>query len=483
MSETESDGADALIEARAETGAAESKDGHVQAEKPHRVPDRLVDKAIKYSCYQFVIGSIASSLLGGMFVTGFALKLGATNAQIGLMTAVPMSCVLLQLVASSLVERGISRRLFTTYLAAAWAVVWMLIAALPFVIPKAGASVKITALVGLITLASATAHLSSNPRSSWLADLIPSRRLGEFFGKSMLFSSLVGLIFGIIGGWFLDHVKHRGISAFSWIFFVGAAIGLISAFLNLPQADVPLSKHEHSHNFAKMVKQAFKNRGFVLMIGFAIVWSMQGIAGPFVPVYVLRDLKVPFFGYGVINAFGSISVLLSSTFWGRMIDRYGCRPIMIACVLAIVPIPICWIWINTALRAYFILIPVNLFGGFVTTGVSVAVSKMLYNVTDTEGKSVQLAIYPILAYASSAPMALLGGHLPDWLRAIGIHSDLRCTFYMMPIFTLASAVFLFKIKEQNSSGTSHFVRNLPRHLTPTALKRGGGQAEPIHMRS
>jgi len=438
-------------------------------EELSKLPERLVDKAIKYSCYQFVLGAIASSLAGGMFITGFALKLGATNAQIGLMSTVPMYCVLLQLVTSSLVERGISRRLFTTYLAIAWALVWALIAALPYVMFKVGPGARITTLIALITLASAAAHLSTNSRSSWLADLIPSRRLGEFFGKSMLLSSLVGVVFGIIGGGFLDHLKRGGASAFAWIFLVGAAVGMVCALLNLPQADVPLRKHEHSHNTMKMVREAFRNKSLMLVIAFAVVWSLQAIASPFITVYILRDLRVPFVGLGIINAASSVSVLLSSTFWGRMVDRYGCRPVMIACVLSLVPVPICWIWVTSAMSAYCILMPVNLIAGFTGTGMSVALSKMLFNVTTETGKSVQLAVYSIMVYLFCAPMPAIGGHLPDWLRAIGIHADLRCTFYVVPIFTLSAALIANKIKEPNSRQTSEFVRNLPKHLTPSGL--------------
>lgn len=474
MSEAESDGADALIEVGTESEAPESKDGHGQPEKPHKVPERLVDKAMKYSCYQFIFGSISGSLAGGMFVTGFALKLGANNAQIGLMSTVPMYCVLLQLVTSSLVERGISRRLFTTYLAFAWALVWVLIAALPFMMLRAGSGAKITALIALITVASAAGHLSANARSSWLADLIPSRRLGEFFGKSTLLCSLVGVFFGIAGGGFLDHVKRGSIAAFSWIFLAGAIVGLVNAALNLPQADVPLSKHEHSNNLPRMIREAFRNKGLILVIGFAIVWSMQAIATPFVSVYILRDLHVPFFGLGVINAVFSVSALISSTFWGRMVDRYGCRPVMILCAFALTPVPVCWIWVTSAMRAYWILTPVNLFCGLAGCGMSVALSKLLYNVATEIGKSVQLALYSIMVYVFCAPMPAIGGHMPDWFHAIGIHADLRCTFYVVPIFTIGSAYILFKIKEPNSRATSEFVRNLPKHLTPTGLKRGNG---------
>ncbi|MDO8586672.1 MAG: MFS transporter [Armatimonadota bacterium] len=445
-------------------------DSEPDQEKPSKLPEHLIEKAIRISCYQFVLGSIAGSLAGGMFVTGFALKLDAGNAQIGLMTTIPMFCVVLQLLSSALVERGVSRRLLTTCLAVVWSLVWLLVAAIPCALSKASSNTRITVLIALITLIAAASHLSSNARSSWLADLIPSRRLGEFFGKSMLFSSLVGTFFGVAGGSFLDHAKRGNISGFTWIFIAGATIGLINALLNLPQADVPLSKHEHSNNILKMVREAFKNKALMLVTAFAVVYSLQAIASPFISVYILRDLRVPFVGLGAINAVYAVTVLLSSTFWGRMVDTYGCRPVLVACMMAMVPIPVGWIWITDALSAYCLLAPMNIVAGFAAAGISVALSKLLFDATQEAGKSVQLAVYSIVVYLLTAPLPAIGGHLPDWFRAIGIHADLRCTFYTVPFFTFAAAMIARRIREPDSRATSEFVRDLPKHLSVPGIK-------------
>ena len=96
-------------------------------------------------------------------------------------------------------------------------------------------------------------------------------------------------------------------------------------------------------------------------------------------------------------------------------------------------------------------------------------NKLLYGVTTETGKSVQLAVYAIAVYILTAPLPTIGGHLPDWLRAIGINADLRCTFYLVPFFTFAAAMIARKISEPESRGTKEFVRNLPKHLTPSGL--------------
>ena len=43
-------------------------------------------------------------------------------------------------------------------------------------------------------------------------------------------------------------------------------------------------------------------RKLMLVTAFAIVWSLQAVANPFISVYLLRDLKVTFVGLGLITA-------------------------------------------------------------------------------------------------------------------------------------------------------------------------------------
>lgn len=61
-------------------------------------------------------------------------------------------------------------------------------------------------------------------------------------------------------------------------------------------------------------------------------------------------------------------------------------------------------------------------------------------------------------------MPAIGGHLPDWLNAMGIRADLRCTFYVGPVFVLAACFVARRIHEPGARQASELMRNLPRHL-------------------
>jgi MFS family permease len=221
-----------------------------------------------------------------------------------------------------------------------------------------------------------------------------------------------------------------------------------------------------------MVLEAFKNRALLAVMAYGFLWGLQAIAFPFYATYVLRDLKVPFLGLGLVNSMVTITMLASSPFWGRVIDRYGCRPVLTACTIFFAPVNLAWIWVNSAQTFYFVVAPINLLVGFAIGGISVSLSTLLYKVTPSAGRSAQLAVYATVAVILAAPMPYLGGHFPTWLRSLGINADLRCTFYACVLFAAAAAYVSRYIQEPGSRGTSEMVSNLPGHIVkPSTLRR------------
>ncbi|MGB9589042.1 MAG: hypothetical protein ACPL7O_12760, partial [Armatimonadota bacterium] len=121
-------------------------------------------------------------------------------------------------------------------------------------------------------------------------------------------------------------------------------------------------------------------------------------------------------------------------------------------------------WLDSPVAVYAVIGPLNFLGGFAVAGISVALNTLVYKVTPASGRSVQLAIYTIIAVLVAAPMPALGGHLPDWLGSVGIQGDLRVTFYAtMPVF-VAAVWAARRIKEPDSIRTGRLIRSIPGHL-------------------
>jgi len=437
----------------------------------YNLPVKKIEHAVKLSYAQAMLGAIYSASVGGMFLIGYALKLGANNAQIGLMSSVPMLFVWVHLITAALVERGISRRLLTVVGALGNVLGWVFIILIPYVARDASPSVKVFALITIITMVTIFAYVSGNARSSWVGDLIPASFRGTFFGRLTMYAGLIGTAFALIEGRFLDIVQAHGIGAYSVLFGFGIIIGLINSSLFIPQADVPVQQKATAPGaFRQYVREAFANKSLIAAMFYALFWSLQAIAGPFYATYMIRDLKLPFLGIGIVNAMVTFSMLFCSPLWGRMIDRYGCRPILIFCTFGMVPIPLIWLFIGPdhAHLVYWLVAPINLLGGFFVAGISVGLNTLVYKITPSIGRSVQFAIYSIIVTLAAAPMPWLGGYLTDILHRWP-WVDLRITFYATILFVFIAAIIARSIRESGSKHTGELMRNLSTHLMrPTA---------------
>lgn len=421
------------------------------------------ERAMRVSYTQAMLSAVYGASTGGMFLTGYALRLGANNLDIGLMSTIPMLCVVVQLVSSTLVERGVSRRTLTIAASVLNVAGWLLIVALPYGAALIGPGSRVLALIGILAIVSVFAQIAGNARSSWLGDLVPAHRRGVFFGRSTMYAGIVGVIFAIGEGAFLDRVKQGGVNAFTWLFLFGMAFGAAACVLFLPQADVPLEKRE-AGRMMDGVRATFANRPLMSVMLFAITWSLQSIVGLFPAAYLLRDLKVPFLGVGIANAVGTLAVMATSPFWGRIVDRYGCRPVLIVCSLILMPLPMIWVFVTSPFAVYAIVTPVNVIAGFAWAGVTIALSTLLFKMTDGPARTVQLAVYSIVVTLIAAPMPAIGGRLPDWLTAAGFPSDLRCTFYAGIPIVMAACMVARRIREDGAHPAGELLRDLPSLL-------------------
>lgn len=439
------------------------------------LPAPIIERAVRLSYIQAMLVAVYGASTGGMFIIGYALQLGASEVQLGLMSTIPMLCIGVQLLSAAVIERGASRRRLTAVSSLINALCWAGIIIIPYLFPAATANVKVGILIGIITVATLFAYLAGNARASWVGDLIPSSFRGTFFGKITMYAGIVGAVFAVIEGFFLDGVKAMGLGAFSLLFGFGMLFGLATAMLFFPQADVPIvTAGEERQPLWTHIRATFANRRLLRVMLYATLWSGTVIAGPFYTAYMLKYLGMPFKGMALVNTPAVLTMLIASPFWGRIVDRYGCRPVLILCTLYFIPLPLLWIWFTSPLIVYSVAIPLNLIGGVAIAGISVALSTLVYKVTPAAGRAVQLAIYSIVVTLLVAPLPTLGGSLPGIVNqawhALG-HAgtvDIRVAIVASMPFFLAAAFAARGIQEDDSGHTRDMIRALPGHLRKPA---------------
>jgi len=420
-----------------------------------------VERAIRFSYAQMMFNAVFAASTGGMFLIGFAIQLGADNVLLGLMITLPQFFVVFQFLAAWLIERGISRRRLTIAFAFVTPLCWLLIATLPLLGANWGRGARFGMLIGVMTLVTLAAQFAANARASWVGELIPAERRGRFFGYCTMFAGIVGALFAIGEGRFLDAIRARGLTAFTALFFFGSLFGLLTAALNVPQPDCPLPNSGQPISPRQVLRDMVRNRPFITLALVHAVIAFGGIAGPFNPAYCLRDVGVSFFGLGLLNAVGVTASLLMGPVWGKLVDRFGCRPILILGLLIMAPCSAVWLAIPPGhpQRAYWLLPWTNFIAGSGGAALGVAISTMMYKLSKPEGRSIQFAAYSTFVGVLSAPMPLLGGWLVSKLTAAGYAIDLRLTFLAWSVFMFAAAGIALRLHEPGSITVPAFVFN------------------------
>jgi len=428
---------------------------------------RLVERAIRLSYAQMMLGAVFGASTGGMFLIGFAMQLGANDVLLGLLSSVPSLFVVFQFLPAYLIERGWSRKTLTVWSGFITPLCWFGIATIPFLASRLGTMGRMGVLIGVIVLVTIAAQVAGNARGSWVGELIPESRRGRFFGNCTLFGGIVGAVFAIGEGRFLDFIQSKGLVAFTALFFFGALFGLAATALHLPQPDCLLPRRSARPHFLRVVRDILKNRPLCTLGITHAILAMSAIAGPFYSAYCLRDIGMSYFGLGCVNAVSTAAVLMASPLAGRLVDKYGSRPIMIIGLLLMAPTGLAWIFIPPGRPdlAYSIMPFTSFVGGIGGGAINVAFSTLVYKLTVTETRAVQFATYGTFVTLAGAPMPFVGGWLVHSLQGSGYGVDLRLTFYIWIVFVALSALAAKFVREPGSTSTRHLVfTSLPQWL-------------------
>ena len=201
---------------------------------------------------QAISAAGADGLASGGFLASFALILGASNFQIGIMTAIPFIMQPLQLVAVLAVERlRLRKAVAVTAYFFAYAT-WIPIALLPFLIdvPNPTAVALMLVFIALRGVGNAFVNPSWN---GWLRDLVPQGLMGKFFAQRLRVATIASAVSGLIAALYIDWWKTSGpsdeIFAYSYAMLFGSvvlgfgAVGFMARMpepkMVVPQANAP----------------------------------------------------------------------------------------------------------------------------------------------------------------------------------------------------------------------------------------------------
>ncbi len=402
--------------------------------------DRRVDESLNHSIKDGVFFAIMGGVSESYFAA-FAVALKATAPQIAMLASLPpLIASSLQLFAVWLGQTTGVRKNIIVIGALIQTIALVMIGVLPLVFPEHAFPV----LLGCLCLYFGGANLGSPLWGSLMGALVPETARGRFFATRTRLSSMASFGALLLGGFLLQGFNLLGMTmvGFACIFLIGVLARLVSAWHLSRLWDPP-----HEHAIPGEINSLF-HRGFFAgqqaMLRFSVFFAcMQfavGVSGPFVVVYLLRDLHFSYLQL-TFNTAGSVLVqFLVLNRWGRLADIFGNRVILRVTGFSIPVVPLLWV-LSTD---FWYLLLVQALSGLIWSGFSLSASNYVYDLTTQRKRAGLMAIHAVAGTAFVFLGASLGSGLalvlPTSLSVGPLQFEWLSVFY--GIFLISAALRL-----------------------------------------
>lgn len=272
---------------------------------------------------------------GGLVMTAFALYLKADAFIIGLVSALPLAAALLQIWTPWLVVRYGSRKkvcLYTIGLSRLLLLPLAFLALLAYLWPGM-LSLWLIGFLLILTIFSILNAIGGTTWLSWATTIVPLEKRSSYFSRRNTYIGAIGLVMTFAAGVFMDSWVTRtpgGTQAhpavYPILFFIAALFGISTVTLLRRTPDLP--EIQARTVLPLTLRQQFNEtwrhiplRRFLL---FRMVWLFAtNLAVPYYMIYMLQNLRLSFTEISILQNVGALAALLSTPFWGKIIDKLG----------------------------------------------------------------------------------------------------------------------------------------------------------------
>lgn len=312
------------------------------------VPGALTPRQVRYgqriSIFEGTFATIHGSLIGGVFMTGLALRWGASTFQFGLLSAIAALFTASSIIGALLVSRLGERKPLTVITSVIGRSVFIVY--VPFLLMHRRLSIWLFLLV--VAVFNLLLVVAGNAWNSWMGDLVPQASRGRYFGIRNTVLNLAAMVVTFLVGRYLETNKTD--QGFAWVCVGGVLAGVVSMFLLRLQPEPRTLSREPPRPIMPALRSVISiplaDPEFRKFIRFMAVWSLVApLAGPFFGVHLLKNLSDN--SYYLLGIYGAVSAACGIAFqwlWGRGIDRFGAKPVMFLNLLCTGFLPLLWVF-------------------------------------------------------------------------------------------------------------------------------------------
>jgi hypothetical protein len=421
------------------------------------------DRSLAYT--EATATAIFRNLAGGAFMIPFLLFLGATPMHIGLLGAAPFVGRMVQVGLSVYLSRWGARR--ATLLAGTGDRLAVLLVATALLWPLPSAWLPMTAIAVLFV--SASCGEAFNVSSSvWYAERIPISELGRFGARRVAWGNgaSVALMVGVA---ILLSRTGSGDSFAPWVIGGGAAVGLlgIAAARRIKEARQPVQV-AGLRSIGYETREALADRKFMALLRFSLAWNFGvNLSAPFYVTFAVRELGFTISHTSLLVATGAGTGVLFLGLWGRISDRYGNRPLLVACGLWAALVPALWLAVGHP-ESRFAVFGVEALSGVVWAAVNLSMANLLLKTVPHHARSSWVAVFTALSGVTAVIAPIVGGALVSVVSTFDSMLAFQVLFALSAVLRLSALLLLPNVDEIGAHSLTRSVEALVR------LRRGWG---------
>lgn len=422
--------------------------------------------------------------------TQFGKTMGMSDAAFGIMAAIPNLGLLLQVIASYLIERYGNRKKLFLVAGTIHRLLWIVIASIPWLpIPQ---TEHWWLFLLFLAMTTSLANLNDPAWLIWMADLVPDRIRGRYFSRRGQLGRFVGMATTLSIGFILDQAKavdqqtlQRTVSV---LFIIAAVCGSVDILMFRWVPDEHRKPPVKKPPFFKMLAQPLKHPAFRRFLCFrATLFFAIGYIEYYAWLYLFDVVEMTNWRANVmLVAVPTVVTMCTFPLWGRLVDRLGCRPVLLIAGVMITHGALSWMFVTK--DNWWIGYIAVLSATMAWPGVELASQSVLLDMADSdtnvEGGSAYVAVHSavigVAGICSGLFASVIAHHLHDWRATIlgwpvTYHGLL---FFISAVLRLSSLLWLIGMVEPQSytarAALRYIVSNIYANVQTVFVNRWRG---------
>lgn len=395
--------------------------------------------------------AVAAENLAAPYLGLFALALGASPSQIGMLTAFPNFLGnIFQIPAGLLAERLKDKRILPIiggYLARS---TWLALAIFPFLFPP---EQRVAVVIFLASFRIVAANLGVPAWTALQADLVPKSIRGQYYANRNVVLNTCALVATFLATFLL---RMEFPTSYQIIFAVATTLGLTATYIfsKIPFEQAPpkervVSSQGFSQKMKTFLQDVGSQKNFVKYVKSALIWNVGvSLSSSLFAVHYVDGMGGKAGAWAIFAGTNIATQIIIQRYWGRLADFFGQKNVMTFSGIGAVTIPLLW-WITPNLWFPVITHAVN---GLAWGGYNLAAFNLLLEITPDDNRTVYVGVYHTLMGVATALGPLAGGFAAEF-------------FGLRPVFVVSSLIrgiglYIFYRQVTDTSGKVMGVKDL-----------------------